>query len=66
MEPRPHNGKITKYNQPFIEQRADPYILRHTDGRYYFTATVPSYDGITTGGDVYYCISGEAGHFVCD
>ena len=46
MEPRPRNGKITKYNQPFIEQRADPYILRHTDGRYYFTATVPSYDRI--------------------
>ena len=32
--------------KPFIEQRADPYILRHTDGRYYFTASVPEYDRI--------------------
>lgn len=28
---------------PFIEQRADPYILRH-DGNYYFVASVPEYD----------------------
>ncbi len=28
---------------PFIEQRADPYILRH-DGQYYFIASVPEYD----------------------
>ena len=28
---------------PFIEQRADPYILRH-EGRYYFIASVPEYD----------------------
>lgn len=27
----------------FIEQRADPYILRH-DGQYYFIASVPEYD----------------------
>ena len=26
---------------PFIEQRADPYILRH-DGQYYFIASVPA------------------------
>ena len=31
---------------PLIEQRADPYIHRHTDGYYYFTASVPAYDGI--------------------
>lgn len=37
--------KIT-YNQPWILQRADPYILRHTDGSYYFTASVPEYDKI--------------------
>ncbi|NLJ96703.1 MAG: family 43 glycosylhydrolase [Clostridiales bacterium] len=30
----------------FIMQRADPYIYRHTDGTYYFTASVPSYDRI--------------------
>lgn len=29
-----------------IEQRADPWIYRHTDGYYYFTASVPSYDRI--------------------
>lgn len=31
---------------PLIEQRADPYICRHRDGYYYFTASVPAYDGI--------------------
>ena len=34
------------YNQPWILQRADPYVYRHTDGTYYFTASVPAYDGI--------------------
>ena len=33
-------------NEPFIAQRADPYIYRHTDGTYYFTASVPTYDRI--------------------
>ncbi len=32
--------------QPLIEQRADPYIYKHTDGYYYFTASVPLYDRI--------------------
>jgi GH43 family beta-xylosidase len=32
--------------KPLIEQRADPYIYRHTDGYYYFTASVPQYDRI--------------------
>lgn len=32
--------------KPLIEQRADPYIYRHTDGWYYFTASVPQYDRI--------------------
>ena len=40
------NGKITDYNNPFIIQRADPYVYRHTDGSYYFTASVPEYDKI--------------------
>jgi GH43 family beta-xylosidase len=35
-----------KYNEPWILQRADPYIYRHTDGKYYFTASVPAYDRI--------------------
>lgn len=32
--------------KPLIEQRADPFIWRHTDGFYYFTASVPKYDRI--------------------
>ncbi|MCD7745583.1 MAG: family 43 glycosylhydrolase [Lachnospiraceae bacterium] len=34
------------YNEPWILQRADPYVYRHTDGTYYFTASIPAYDGI--------------------
>ncbi|MGN1152191.1 MAG: family 43 glycosylhydrolase [Lachnospiraceae bacterium] len=40
------DGKELLYNKPWIMQRADPYIYRHTDGTYYFTASVPAYDGI--------------------
>ena len=36
----------TAQNKPFISQRADPFIMRHTDGSYYFTASVPEYDRI--------------------
>lgn len=32
--------------KPLIEQRADPYIYHHTDGYYYFIASVPEYDRI--------------------
>ncbi len=32
--------------QPLIEQRADPFICRHSDGFYYFVASVPEYDRI--------------------
>ena len=35
-----------KTNEPWILQRADPYVYRHTDGSYYFTASLPEYDGI--------------------
>ena len=38
--------KTLKYNEPWILQRADPYVYRHTDGWYYFTASVPAYDKI--------------------
>jgi GH43 family beta-xylosidase len=31
---------------PLILQRADPHIYRHSDGYYYFTASVPQYDRI--------------------
>jgi GH43 family beta-xylosidase len=39
-------SKLLKYNEPWILQRADPYVYRHSDGTYYFTASVPAYDGI--------------------
>ncbi|MDO5336098.1 MAG: family 43 glycosylhydrolase [Eubacteriales bacterium] len=35
-----------KYNEPWILQRADPYVYKHIDGTYYFTASIPAYDGI--------------------
>ena len=35
-----------KYSNPLIEKRADPQIYKHTDGKYYFTATIPAYDSI--------------------
>lgn len=31
---------------PLVLQRADPHVTLHTDGYYYFTATVPEYDRI--------------------
>lgn len=40
-----HNVNF-KFNQPWINQRADPYVYRHSDGWYYFTASVPEYDRI--------------------
>jgi GH43 family beta-xylosidase len=46
MSERPRNGKLTEYNKPFIEQRADPFVTRSADGKYYFTASVPAYDKI--------------------
>lgn len=38
--------KTMKYNEPWILQRADPYVYKHTDGTYYFTASVPAYDTV--------------------
>jgi GH43 family beta-xylosidase len=35
-----------KILQPLIQQRADPFIGKHSDGYYYFTASVPAYDRI--------------------
>lgn len=37
---------MIQYPNPLIEQRADPFIHRHSDGYYYFTASVPEYDRI--------------------
>ncbi len=38
---------VLKYNEPWILQRADPYVYFHNDGWYYFTASLPSYDCIS-------------------
>ncbi len=35
-----------QYTNPIATKRADPHIVKHTDGFYYFTATVPEYDRI--------------------
>lgn len=40
------NFRETLWNKPFLMQRADPYMYRHTDGTYYFTGSVPEYDRI--------------------
>ncbi|MER6786079.1 family 43 glycosylhydrolase [Streptomyces sp. NPDC000658] len=41
----PDSPAVT-YTNPIAEKRADPHIYKHTDGYYYFTATVPEYDRI--------------------
>ncbi len=38
--------KELKFNEPWILQRADPYVTKADDGFYYFTASVPKYDRI--------------------
>ncbi len=32
------------YKTPFIIERADPHVYKHTNGLYYMTASVPAYD----------------------
>lgn len=34
------------YKEVWIAQRADPYVYKHTNNDYYFTASLPEYDGI--------------------
>lgn len=34
------------WTNPILRQRADPHVLLHQDGWYYFTATAPEYDRI--------------------
>lgn len=38
--------KENMYKNPIVIQRADPYIHKHSDGYYYFTASVPEFDKI--------------------
>lgn len=40
------NVTIGRVQDPWILNRADPYVLKHTDGFYYFTGSVPEYDRI--------------------
>ena len=35
-----------RYQNPIVRLRADPWVYRHTDGWYYFTASVPEYDRV--------------------
>lgn len=39
-------SEALSYSNPWIVNRADPYVLKHTDGFYYFTSSVPEYDRI--------------------
>lgn len=34
------------YKNPIVKQAADPFVYKHSDGYYYFTASVPEYDRI--------------------
>jgi GH43 family beta-xylosidase len=36
----------THFDNPLALRRADPHIVRHSDGTYYFTATVTTYDSV--------------------
>ncbi|MCP8897700.1 family 43 glycosylhydrolase [Gilvimarinus xylanilyticus] len=37
-------GGEPSYNNPIVEQRADPWVHRHSDGYYYFIGTVPEFN----------------------
>ena len=39
------------YHNPFIEERADPYVVKGEDGYYYFTASYPAYGNVNQGYD---------------
>ncbi len=41
-----NENDLCRIPQPFIQQRADPWILRADDGSYLFTASVPEHDRI--------------------
>lgn len=42
---------MAEYKNPFIIQRADPYITKGADGYYYFTASYPAYGDALHGYD---------------
>ena len=45
------NLKMTIYPDPFITERADPYIVKGGDGFYYFTASYPALHSAENGYD---------------
>ena len=45
------NVQYKNYNDPFIEERADPYIVDGEDGYYYFTASYPAFQNADNGYD---------------
>ena len=44
--PTANAGQTPEYEGTLVQQRADSQIMKHTDGYYYFTGTVPEYDRI--------------------
>ena len=40
------SAEAPTFSNPLIPQRADPFVHRHSDGFYYFTASVPEYDRV--------------------
>ncbi|HXV97228.1 MAG TPA: hypothetical protein VEC93_02315, partial [Anaerolineae bacterium] len=40
------SSNSVRFTNPIIKQRADPWVYKHSDGYYYFTASVPEYDRI--------------------
>jgi GH43 family beta-xylosidase len=44
--PAAQAAPAVRFTNPLVNQRADAQISKHTDGYYYFTATVPEYDRI--------------------
>ena len=42
----PIHAEDSGWTNPIAPRRADPHVMLHTDGFYYFTATVPEYDRI--------------------
>jgi GH43 family beta-xylosidase len=43
-------SSLDRVVNPLVFQRADPKVIRHTDGRYFMTASVPEYDRIAVRG----------------
>lgn len=52
--PKRNNGSsssVSSYPDPFITERADPYIVDGENGYYYFTASYPAYGSVDKGYD---------------